>query len=118
MNVPSTMSGFTSEVFVTVLAFSTSWMFLTIDYLIDLLKVTPCLGGGRLPLPASATDTGGAGAHAPRTLSLSRSPLRKSVDIWIEIYVRIAAKTPRHLQPSLPRHLRKDPSSTTHSGWT
>jgi hypothetical protein len=84
----STIGGFTNEVLETMPTFSTISMFLTIDYLIDLLEVLPNLRGGRLPLPGSATATGNTGAYAPR-LGL---PLRKSLNVCVEIDGRIAAK--------------------------
>jgi hypothetical protein len=86
--VASTMGGFTSEVLLTMPAFSTSSTFLTVDYLVDLLEVLPNLRGGRPPLPGSTTTTGSTGAHA-LILSL---PLRKSLDVCIKVDGCIATK--------------------------
>jgi hypothetical protein len=90
-NVPKQMTNILGEVLLTVPTFNTSSSFLTIDYLIDLLKVIPRLRGGHSPLPGSATATKNTGAHALGPLRLSRMPLRKRLDFWIVVYGLIAA---------------------------
>jgi hypothetical protein len=85
------MGGFTSEVLLTMPAFSTSSTFLTVDYLVDLLEVTTHLRGGRPSLLGSANATSSAGAHSLRPLRLNSLPLRKFLDFWIEVDGRIAA---------------------------
>jgi hypothetical protein len=82
------MGEFTNESLLTVPTFSTSSTFLTVDYLIDLLEVFPNLRGGRAALPGSATATSSASAHTLRPVV----PLRKSLDVCVEVDGHIAAK--------------------------
>ena len=72
-----------------MLASSTSSTFLTINYLIDLIKVFLDLGGGRPPLPGRARLSGSGGARAASARSSGR-PLRKA--FWIQIDGSIAPK--------------------------
>ena len=67
-----------------MLTFSTSSNFLTIDYLIDLVKVFSNLRGGSPPLPAIA--------HALRPGRLRSLPLRMCRGVCIEVDGSIAAK--------------------------